>query len=88
MAVDWKSTVTGDLFAFLLMLQGDLPYQVAHTNCHHSGQYRLSVLGHPGVYLEVAFRVRAQTVLAHATTLHETSLRLKARDFNHPRERH
>ena len=34
--------------------------------------------------LQVALRMRAQSVMSHATTLHQTLLRLKARGFHHP----
>src|SRR5581483_1267509 len=38
--------------------------------------------------LQVALRVRTQSVTSHATTLHHTLLRLKARGFHHPRWGH
>ena len=35
------------------------------------------------MHLEVALRVRSQSVVSHSTTLHEPFLRLKARGFHH-----
>jgi hypothetical protein len=40
------------------------------------------------VNLEIVLRVRAYPISFHATILHEISLRLKARDFHHPRRGH
>ena len=40
------------------------------------------------VNFEVRFRVRSMAIPAHATTLPRSSLRLKARGFDHPRRGH
>ena len=67
----------------------DLPYQVAHTNRDFPSQHRLPILRDPHqVHLQVALRVRSQSVMSHATTLYEILLRLKARGFHHPRRGH
>jgi hypothetical protein len=56
-------------------LCGDLPQQVAHTNRYVSRQHRLPVFRNPHqMNLQVAFRVRAQSVMSHATTLHQACL--------------
>jgi hypothetical protein len=72
-----------------LMFHRNLSNQVARTNRDFTHKHRLPVLRYPHqVNLEVALRVRSQAVASHATTLHETFLRLKARGFHHPRWGH
>ncbi len=74
---------------FQLMFHRDLPDQVAYTNGHLSRQHRFSVFRDPyQMDLQIGGRVRAMPVASHATTLHDSSLRLKARDFDHPRWGH
>ena len=69
-----------------LMFHGNLPDQVAHTYCHRPNQYLLTVFRNPyQVNFNIVGRVRAFTVPSHATILHDSSLRLKARGFHHPR---
>ena len=54
---------------FQLVLCGNLPQQVAHTNRYLVFQHRLAILRHPHqMNLQVALRVRAQPVMSHATT--------------------
>jgi len=66
-----------------------LPDQVAHTYRHIARQDLLPIFRKPDqVDFQVVFRVRAYLVPFHATTLHEPSRRLKARDFHHPGWRH
>ena len=72
-----------------LMFHGNLSEEVAHTNGHRADEDGLTVLRHPDeVDLEIVLRVRAEAILAHATTLPHPSLRLKARGFHHPRGGH
>jgi hypothetical protein len=67
------------------VLCGDLPQQVAHTNRHISGQHRFRYFGtHTRCTFRSLFRVRAQSVMSHATPLHRTLLRLKARGSTIP----
>ena len=69
-----------------LMLAGNLPHQVAHPKREIPRQHGLPILRNEHhVDLEVALRVRSQSVVPHATKLHGPSLRLKARGFHHPR---
>src|SRR5271165_331762 len=81
------NVVAGDLTGhdLQLMFCGNLPQQVAHTNCHFPRQHRLAVFCYPHeMDLEVTLRVRAQPVMSHATTLHHSLLRLKARGSTIP----
>ena len=72
-----------------LMFHGNLPDQVAHTYRHRPNQYLLTVFRNPyQVNFNIVCRVRAFTVPSHATILHDSSLRLKARGFHHPRWGH
>ena len=71
------------------MLQRYLADQIAHTNRHLSSQHALPIFRDPHqVTFEVRFRVRSMAIPAHATTLPRSSLRLKARGFDHPRRGH
>jgi len=71
------------------MLHSNLAYQVAHTNGYRPYKYFFAILWYPyQVNFKIVFCVRAYLVPFHTTILHETSLRLKARGFHHPRTGH
>jgi hypothetical protein len=62
-----------------------LAQKVAHPNRDLARQHRLAILRHKNqMHLQVALRVRSQSVMSRATTLHQILLRLKARGFRHP----
>ena len=72
-----------------IMLHHYLANQVAHVYCHRPHQYLLLIFRNPDqVDFHIVLRVRAFPVSSHATILHESSLRLKAKGFHHPRGRH
>ena len=72
-----------------LVLHRDLSDQIAHTNGHLPSQHALPILRDPDqVDFEIGFRVRSVSIPPHATTLPRSSLRLKARGFDHPRRGH
>ena len=72
-----------------LMFHSNLPDQVAHPYGHWPNQYSFAIFRNPDqVNFKIVGRVRAFTIPSHATILHDSSLRLKARGFHHPRDGH
>jgi len=60
------------------VLHGYVTDQVAHTNCYIARQDPLAIPRDPDqVYFQIVFRVHAQLVSFHATTLHGPLLRLQ-----------
>ena len=50
----------------------NLPEEVTHTKSDLTGQDRLAILRHPDqTDFQVALRVRAKSIMPHATTLHQ-----------------
>ena len=67
------------------MLHRDLPNQVARTKRHLARQYLFPIFRNPHqVHLQIVLRVRAQLVPFHATTLHDSVLRLQGEGFPPP----
>jgi hypothetical protein len=72
-----------------LVFHRNLTNKVAHTNRYRTHEHLFAIFRYPDqVDFQVRFRVRSVSVVAHATTLPRSSLRLKARGFHHPRKGH
>lgn len=68
------------------MSHRDLADEIEHTDGDGPHEQRPPILGNPDhVDFEIKLRMRSQAVSWHAPIRPHSSLRLKARDFPHPR---